>query len=360
MNNRRAGFTLIELLVVIAIIAVLISLLLPAVQKVRESAGRVKCENNLKQMGLALQMYHDANGTFPLGTYDDVRDGGGGTLAAFPWGVYILPYLEQAPLFKQFNTNFNFSNPTQTGTFNNQAYNVTSTDPTVNPACTSLSIFQCPSSPTQGAVYTDTWSNNAANPPINGIIASVGPYSGNTSWACSASDYCAVAGQYAVGNSGTIPNPNYPITAGAGLLATDGVLNDNDIPVGIVNITDGTSNTWLVAECAGSPNLWIAGPQMIDGPPFTLGFGANSGMGWADETNGDKWLAGNTYDGMNISSGGPCNINCDNALGYFAFHTKGANFLYADGHVRFVTDHINPDIVIMLVGYSDGCTVPDY
>src|SRR5205807_1328294 len=129
-NPRRRGFTLIELLVVIAIIAVLIGLLLPAVQKVREAASRMKCANNLKQLGLALHHYHDAYREFPPAFVNKGPYGMTGFSFTHGWAPFVLPYIEQQQLANLYRWDF-------------PLYAVEN-QPVVS---RQLNIFQCPSTP---------------------------------------------------------------------------------------------------------------------------------------------------------------------------------------------------------------------
>jgi len=354
-SSKCKAFTLVELLVVIAIIGVLVSLILPAVQKVREAANRMSCSNNLKQMGLALHLYHDSYQKFPYGANDDYRDSNGNCYSSVPWGVFILPYIEQSNLYAQFSVPF--TTGVITGTFNNPPNNTNVATPSLNPGAAAVKTYMCPSSPSQGQVYQDTWDNNGN---------AYGPYIGNSSWTVSASDYIAISGV-----TGGFVGTYLPGVS----INSNGVLNDN-YQVKIADITDGTSNTWLVGECAGAPNVYVTGPLLMAMPPYNpaaTGYYI-SGNAWADETNGDQWLAGTDFDGGLATNGctpgnpcpgspltgGPCIINCVNIQGFFSFHPGGANFLYCDGHVQFVTKTIDPKTAILLVAYSDYQIIPEY
>jgi prepilin-type N-terminal cleavage/methylation domain-containing protein/prepilin-type processing-associated H-X9-DG protein len=206
-KRKPGGFTLIELLVVIAIIGVLIALLLPAVQKIRESANRTTCKNNLRQIGFALHNYHDVNLTFPLGT-----DGTGANTTtwkadpSYGWPVYILPYLEQTNVWNQMNPDvITFESVFQTN---------------VPVLQTKLPVFICPSD----QPFNDLNVNRPFLQEVPGqtIYLSKSNYPGNG------------------GNSG-----------GSGIFYTN-------VKVNIEAIVDGTSNTFMVGERASSNGRFAA------------------------------------------------------------------------------------------------------
>jgi prepilin-type N-terminal cleavage/methylation domain-containing protein/prepilin-type processing-associated H-X9-DG protein len=302
-RRSRPAFTLVELLVVIAIIAALIGLLLPAVQKVREAANRMSCSHNLKQIGLALHDYHDAHGWFPPGAALGPFSQAGFIIPAgvnHGFGPFLLPYIEQQALADKYRFDVSYDDPANQGVVTRQ-----------------LKILQCPSAEPDRLVteaeYPDAWSG--------------GRYS-----ACS--DYNGIRGM-----DEALARPPYGLIDP--VANYEGVLTANRM-VRIADITDGTSNTILVAEGAGRPKRWQAG-RLVPGI-------YSDGSSWA--TAGLLHGQGSTSDG--VVQPGPCAINCTNNREVYSFHPGGANAVFADGSVHFLKASMSIRVFARLVTRAGG------
>ncbi|QEL14727.1 DUF1559 domain-containing protein [Limnoglobus roseus] len=340
LSRSRRGFTLIELLVVIAIIAILIGLLLPAVQKVREAAARAKCTNNLKQQGIAMHSYHDVRGKFPANQQQIGVNVWEGVSASY----WILPYIEQGPLFQQF----------------------------VIPATAPPQGRNSGDTPPAGV----TWSGNAANwstaynlmnTPINTFI-------------CPSSTLAPQRGTNPGGWDG--PGSNYGWSFGSSVQgmwndAANGMISQR-IERNMASVTDGLSNTLLASELLSGSNAPQAGPGKYPFDVFYAGDGpitsvANKEFATQAELDAIGSAAKNSPQGVKSNNGtmplwysigqsglttaAPPNWSWPTAGGNCcpggahdwswgvvparSLHTGGVNALLGDGSVRFVRSTVD-------------------
>jgi prepilin-type N-terminal cleavage/methylation domain-containing protein/prepilin-type processing-associated H-X9-DG protein len=292
MNIRRA-FTLIELLVVIAIIAILIGLLVPAVQKVREAAARVQCQNNLKQIGLALHGYHDRMNSFPPGYYDVAPwpqdDQGPG----WGWASFLLADVEQDNLQRQINYKLNAGDPS----------------PAVVAARTTfLKVFQCPSDPSSRKTL-----------PVTDA--------GGQSWDLAHGSYVACNGNDGVDDTSTPPH------TGAFVRGTVGFR--------IADVTDGLSNTFFVGErCTTmSWSTWAAAVTGAQDP---------SVRSPGDLSGASALVLG--HCGPHL----PNDSIVTDADAMSSGHTGGVQFLFGDGSVHMISNSIGQPVYDALATRAGG------
>ncbi len=296
-TSRRRAFTLVELLVVIAIIGTLVALLLPAVNAARESARRMSCSNNVRNLSLAIQQYHDTMGRFPSAYIDTVTN----LEENWGWGALILPYIEQQPLHKNLGV-------IAGSLYSQLAKGGAEGRLVIDAVQTPLKIFMCPS---------DAGVNSG------GLVVNNRAFHGGLGFAA---NNRTAAGDCLVAVS------NYMVTAGHRDVA-NAVINTG-FAYGSSNlkyshITDGTSNTFMLGEretefCRSGS--WV-GVRATNGSGIQ---GVNAVLGQArpkiNQPDGPiAWNAANT--------------GC--AEGFSSFHPGGAQFAFCDGSVRFVSQNIN-------------------
>jgi prepilin-type N-terminal cleavage/methylation domain-containing protein/prepilin-type processing-associated H-X9-DG protein len=332
MRPVRRGFTLIELLVVIAIIAILIGLLLPAVQKVREAAARAKCQNNLKQFGLALHNYEGVYGSFPRGGMfgspvgSDPSFGwadGNWNVNRGSWLLFTLPYMEQGPLWNRINQTFDLYQVGYPG--NVLAYLGISPRP---------GYLRCPS---DGTRLTENLCN---------YVMSLGPQC--APGPCGYDPFQ----QYCNGNAF---GWGYPTSPDHGNSPYDsdirGFGNRAGAKITIASITDGTSNTIAIGEVLMDQHdhFWDRSWGEYNGgashATTIIPINYKVSSQWSD-----NWCSpADTFKG-----------NWNVSWGFKSRHSSGANFVFGDGSVRLISQSIDHRTYQLIGCRNDGQTAGNY
>jgi prepilin-type N-terminal cleavage/methylation domain-containing protein/prepilin-type processing-associated H-X9-DG protein len=314
------GFTLVELLVVIAIIAILIGLLMPAVQRAREAANRIKCQNNLKQFGLACTAYHGDHLQFPPGAYSNPPmqwwQADKGT-----WLIFTMPYMEQGIVFNNLPK------------MDTKGFN------TIGEAVKSgllpckLKYLRCPSD-----------DFNPDSPNYSNYVGSCGPQC--TAGPCGDNTFQSWCNMPQIG---ILPStPNGDTTSAADVR---GIFNHGGAKITIQSISDGTSNTIMIGESLPGENGLMKDMGAMFGDYWTNFNGGTAGastiipINW--KTSGTDWC-------------NPPERFIDNwavSQGFKSNHDTGANFVFCDGHVRWLPDIIDHKVYQLLGCRNDQQSV---
>ncbi|MEM9185903.1 MAG: DUF1559 domain-containing protein [Planctomycetota bacterium] len=338
---RRRGFTLVELLVVIAIIGILVALLLPAVQSAREAARRTQCINNLRQVGLAVMNYADANGNrlppgYEVALGSSQAQGNNGIVVNGFFSL-ILPYCEESSIQQQYDYD--------------QGFDHVSNQPAVK---TRVAIFNCPSAP--DVDRTMPLRNDFAflSPVIPGHTGQATDYFGVAAINEGASDliYSPIAtdrqpGQQFEGLTGARLRGIFPEIIPS---LQPGVSKNNPQPVRLSQITDGTSKTLMLVEIAGRPERYANGrkwerQEYYAGP-------------WAGP-NSELLYEINTQQSVDVQApmSGDCFLNCHNLYTPYSFHAGGLNLMLVDGSAHFLAESTEFSVFLALVAPDDGVVV---
>lgn len=353
--RHRRGFTLIELLVVISIIAVLISLLLPAVQQAREAARRTRCRNNLKQIGIALHNYHDAHSAFPSGYVSFPTSNGNApawadmdpqTWDAAPgwgWGTMLLPFLDQMPLYNQLD-------------LNEACYAA------VNAAGVrvSLEVFRCP---TTSGPHEEFVVQDASGGPLTirgrqvtfGRSHYVASHGQESCWGeCGASSTGEVFDDIYLGTTRTV------LINGNAAVVADGPFYRNS-RTKFRDITDGTSNTIFLGEHSSrlSDKTWVGVvPGAFTHPQFTAP--ENGSDAAATLTLVHAGPSGGELDITGFPIIHPVNFPTFHVGQMYSEHIGGGHILLGDGSVRFISENIDLITFAELSSMKEGEVVGEY